>query len=71
MKSLQFKTTIKCQGCVSTVQPKMDELVGADHWKVDLLSPERILTVEGENITPQQVVDALAVTGYKAETIPA
>jgi hypothetical protein len=49
----------------------MNQLVGADHWSVDLQHPDRILTVEGVEVTPQQVVEALAVTGYKAENVNA
>jgi copper chaperone CopZ len=34
-----------------------------------LTIPERILTVEGEDVTPDEVKDALLKAGYTAETI--
>ena len=69
MKTLKFKTNIKCQGCVETVRRDMDGLVGAGHWSVDLLDPERILTVETETAAPEQVVYALAKTSYTATPV--
>ncbi|MFP4092359.1 MAG: heavy-metal-associated domain-containing protein [Cyclobacteriaceae bacterium] len=67
MSTYQFKTNIKCGACVSAVTPHLNEAVGEDHWKVDLQSPDRILTVEADN--EQQVKEAVKKAGYQAEKV--
>ena len=67
MEKYQFKTNIKCGACVSAVTPHLNEAVGEDHWKVDLQSPDRILTVEAEN--EQQAKEAVSKAGYQAEKV--
>ena len=67
MEKYQFKTNIKCGACVSAVTPHLNEAVGENHWKVDLQSPDRILTVEAEN--EQQAKEAVSKAGYQAEKV--
>jgi copper chaperone CopZ len=67
MEKYQFKTNIKCGACVSAVTPHLNEAVGEDHWKVDLASPDRILTVEAES--EQQAREAVQKAGYQAEKV--
>lgn len=70
METKQFKTTIKCSGCVATATPFLDKAVGEDNWEVDLQDPNRILTVTaGEEIADEKVISALQEAGYKAEKI--
>lgn len=70
MKTVQFKTNIKCDGCVATVTPFLNKAVGSDHWKVDMLTPDKVLTVElEEDKTGGDVVTAMKEAGYKAEEI--
>jgi copper chaperone len=63
-----FKTNIKCGGCVSRVKPHLDGLEEIKSWNIDLESPDRILTVEGE-IKDNTVINTIARAGYKAEKI--
>jgi copper chaperone len=63
-----FRTNIKCGGCVSKVKPFLDELKDVKSWQVDLNSPDRTLTVDGE-ISPELVSLALAKAGYKGDKI--
>lgn len=67
MEKYQFKTNIKCGACVSAVTPHLNEAVGEDQWKVDLASPDRILTVEAES--EQQAREAVQKAGYQAEKV--
>lgn len=64
----QYKTNIKCSGCVATVTPFLNQLPDA-HWQVDLNSPERILTVEAEKVDDKVVEQLLQQAGYAAEKI--
>jgi copper chaperone len=68
MKTIQFKTNIKCSGCVATVTPHLDQLRDAQ-WEVDLKSPDRILTVKATDIQVEEVVAQLQKAGYMAEKI--
>ena len=69
MSTLHFKTNIKCNGCIQTVTPFLSGIKEIKEWKVDLTSPERNLTVEGAELDPAAIVDALAQAGYKAELL--
>lgn len=67
MKTMQFKTNIKCDACVAKVTPHLDSSVGHENWQVDLKDPQRVLTVkEGEET---KIREALEKAGYKAERI--
>jgi copper chaperone CopZ len=69
MKTLQFKTNIKCSGCVATVTPFLNDSIGKDNWQIDLASPERLLTVRSETTTGQQVIDTLKEAGFTSEVV--
>jgi copper chaperone len=47
MATLEFKTNIKCGGCIATVTPHLNEIEGIT-WEVDTDNPDKILRVEGE-----------------------
>lgn len=65
MKKQQFKTNIKCGNCVATVTPNLNQVAGESKWGVDLASPDRVLTVEGE-IAESEVIEAVKKAGYEA-----
>jgi len=69
METVQFKTNIKCSGCIATVTPALNELVGQENWEVDLQSPDKILTISTEQAGKQQIKQAIEKAGYKAEPI--
>jgi copper chaperone CopZ len=68
METIQFKTTIKCSGCVVKVTPFLDEAVGNNNWEVEYTKPDKVLTVVGEK-DAAKVIQALEKAGYKAEKI--
>ncbi|HAC15862.1 MAG TPA: hypothetical protein DCE78_07960 [Bacteroidetes bacterium] len=67
MKTLKFKTNIKCSGCIATVTPHLNALDGVENWKVDLENPEKILSVESTGATESQIIDSVITAGYKIE----
>ena len=70
METLQFKTTIKCSGCIEKVTPYLNETVGENNWEVDLQNPQKVLTIpNADQLQSGEVVEALAKAGYKAEKI--
>ena len=68
MKTLKFKTNIKCGGCIAAVTPHLNKLEGIK-WEVDTVNPDKVLTVETENVSPEEVIFKIKEAGYTAETI--
>ncbi|GAB3649980.1 hypothetical protein GCM10028791_16450 [Echinicola sediminis] len=64
---IKLKTNIKCEACVETVTPQLNQLPNTQ-WKVDLSHPDRILTAEGE-ASEKDIKGALEAAGYKGESI--
>ncbi len=69
METKQFKTNIKCEGCVAKVTPGLNESTGENNWSVDLQSPQKILTISGETINKEKISKALEKAGFHAEEL--
>ena len=70
MKTLKFKTNIKCGGCIATVSPFLNKVPEISSWTVDTATPEKILTVEaGEELQDEAVVSTLEKAGFTATAI--
>ena len=66
MEKTQFKTNIKCAGCVAKVTPFLNEVIGENNWSVDYNNPAKVLTIAGD-ADEARVTEALEKAGYKAE----
>jgi copper chaperone len=64
----KFKTNIKCGGCIQKVKPYLDGVKEIKTWNVELDSPDRILTVDGE-VNMESIIEAISKAGYRAEMI--
>mgnify|MGYP000858270326 CR=1 FL=1 len=69
METLQFKTNINCSGCVAKVTPGLNETKGIAQWDVDTNNPDKILTVQTEAASKEQVIEAVKKAGFKIETL--
>ena len=69
MKKLQFKTNIKCGGCLAQVTPHLNAVEGIQNWEVDIKNPSKVLTVQTEEVTFEQVQRAVNAAGFKAEAL--
>ena len=69
METLKFETSLKCGGCVTAIQPKMDELKSVSKWEVDLTKPVKILSVEGEALNENEIITTLRDAGFSATKI--
>ncbi len=69
MKTIELKTNIMCGSCVAKVTPSLNEVAGAANWKVDTQNPKKILTVSSENLSENDVINAVEKAGYKAERV--
>ncbi len=67
MNTLQFKTNIKCSGCVAKVSPHLDAAEGIQEWNVDIYNPSKPLTVEAEGLSEEEVKAIIERAGFSAE----
>lgn len=67
MKTVQIKTTLKCQGCVDAAKPHLDANENIKSWKVDLSGPVKILHAEVEDGKSETVIESLKAAGYDGE----
>ena len=69
MKTLKFKTNINCNNCIRSVTPFLNEVDTVDEWKVDIDNPDKILTVELDNGSDKDVVEAVIKAGFKIQKV--
>jgi hypothetical protein len=67
-----FKTTLRCGACEAKIRPLFDADPAFEGWKVDLKSPDKLLTVEGQQVDPRHVESLLESVGYQTlgEVLP-
>ncbi len=69
MEKFSFKTNINCNGCKSAVAPFLNKESRISRWEVDTDIPDKILTVEGENINSNEIIELITSAGYRIEKI--
>jgi copper chaperone CopZ len=70
MNTLQFKTNIKCSGCIAKTTPFLNEAVGENNWEVNVQDPNKILTIAPDaKADERRVMAAIEKAGYTAERI--
>ena len=69
MNKYQFKTNINCGSCVAAITPHLNGNKEIKEWKVDTANPQKILTVETDNLTEDMVAKIITDAGYKAERL--
>ena len=70
MDTLQFKTNIKCSGCIAKATPFLNEVAGKDNWMVDVQDPNKVLTIAtSTDIDERVLMAAIENAGYTAERI--
>lgn len=66
---LKFKSTIKCAGCIATVKPHLDEIKELKNWEVDIVSPNKTLTIKGAEGVEELVREAIIAAGFRIDKI--
>ena len=69
MKTLTFKTTINCGGCVKAVTPHLNRVSDVTHWQVDTDHSDKLLRVESATGDPQEVIKAVRGAGFEIEPV--
>jgi len=66
----RFKTNINCGACIARVTPFLDKVEGIRRWDVDISSTDKILTVESDSATRQDIINAVKKVGFTIEDLP-
>ena len=69
MKQYQFKTNINCSGCIAKITPYLEANNEIKSWNVDTNNPNKVLTVETDNLTDEMIREIVKSAGYNAEKI--
>ena len=64
MKTLKFKTNIMCGSCIAKVTPHLNSAETVEKWEVDIANRDKILTVQGEDLSENEVVEKVQKAGY-------
>ena len=65
----KYKTNINCGGCVGSITPHLNAINEIKSWEVDTENPQKILTVETDNLSDEAVREIVIKAGYKAEKL--
>lgn len=68
METRKFKTNAKCGGCVSAIGAKLNELIPADSWRIDLASPDKVLYVTAD-LPDERIIEAVSRAGFVAKKL--
>ena len=61
----KYRTNLNCGSCVAAVKPHLDNDPTIRRWSVDTADPNKVLTVEGEDISREHVERDMASAGFK------
>lgn len=68
MVTMNFKTNAKCGGCVAAIGVKLNKLMKAEDWSLDLSQPDKVLKVT-TGVSPETIIAAVTEAGYKVEQL--
>lgn len=66
METLQFKTNINCGGCIAKVTPFLNQVEEIEDWRVDTTNPDKILTINGEELSSELILETIEKAGFTA-----
>ena len=69
MEIFKFKTNVKCGGCIATVTPHLNQAKGIIRWDVNTTDLLKVMTVETEGISTEEITSVMKTAGYQAELI--
>ncbi len=61
----KYKTNLNCGSCVAAVKPYLDNDSAIRRWSVDTADPNKVLTIEGDDVPAEAVARGLASAGFK------
>ena len=70
MSTYFLKTNIKGPGGVNQIKPRLDEMEqkkDIERWHLDMNSPENLLEIETNKLSPDEVKHLVREAGFEAE----
>ncbi|NLA24435.1 MAG: hypothetical protein GX879_05655 [Bacteroidales bacterium] len=67
MKTYKFKTNINCGGCLASIKPHLEAEQRIVTWEVDLNDNDKILTVQAQEISKEEIIEIVTKAGYRIE----
>lgn len=64
MNKIHFKTNINCNNCIQKVTPTLDTIEGIQNWSVDTDDAQKILTVETDTTTAEEIITGIQNIGF-------
>jgi copper chaperone len=65
----KFKTNINCSGCIAKVTPYLNETEGIKQWSVDKNNPNKILSIEMDSLSEDEIKNVVTKAGFKIEEL--
>ena len=69
MGTIKFKTNINCIGCAAKVTPLLNQEEAIKNWSVDMANPQKILSIESDSLSDNELVQIVKEAGFKAEKL--
>ena len=66
MNTYKFQTNVDGESAIDKLKSHLD-LEGVHHWDINTNIPEKILTILGDNVDPQEIVERVSRAGFKIE----
>jgi len=68
MPTQRFTTNLRCEGCVAAIKPVLDTDPAIKSWSAEVLSPEKVITLESDHPLSLATVNILLnKAGYQAK----
>ncbi|GAB3833893.1 copper chaperone [Pontibacter rugosus] len=69
MEVIKFKTNVENEEAISRVAPFLDNEESISRWHIDTESRDKLMSVSGTDLNPQQIENVVKQAGFKAEII--
>jgi len=66
---LKFKTNINCQTCIKSVSAHLNNAKDIIKWEVNTNTSDKLLLVESNNLSADQIISIIDKAGFKAQAI--
>ena len=61
----QYRTNLNCGSCVAAVTPFLDGDRSIRRWSVDTADPNKVLTVEGDDVSAENIERHVSTAGFR------
>ncbi|MGI6319869.1 MAG: heavy-metal-associated domain-containing protein [Bacteroidales bacterium] len=68
-KILKFKTNLNCGSCIASVKPHLEALEGLINWEVDTANADKILSIETDKLSEEEIIETVKNAGYNIERL--